>query len=260
MSRTGKEINAANDDSRRTRSFAVSGQLLRSLRAARGWTQREAAQWAGVSDRLIRKAEMDGPIELKSIALLAQLYSTPDAKLTPKDILTEPVGAPAATSQEAEYEALVRRWWEEVWNQGRLEVIAELASTDCVLHADGAELRGPGEVRQRTEAIREAFSDIHIDVEQVSVQGDWVISRWRVSQIHSGTWMGMPPTGQRIVVNGSTWMRVENGLLAEGWDYWEQQQASDAIRAAQPASAARTSDRPPRHKDTKKTTRKKPKR
>jgi len=60
----------------------------------------------------------------------------------------------------------------------------------------------------------------------------------------------MPPTHKRIVVNGSTWMRGENGLLAEGWDYWEKEEAADAIRAelrrtARPAKAHRKSRRRP---------------
>lgn len=46
---------------------------MRSLRVSRGWTQIEAATRAGLSERLLRKAENGGPIELQSIAILAQL-------------------------------------------------------------------------------------------------------------------------------------------------------------------------------------------
>lgn len=214
----------------RARAFAVAGPVLRALRVARGWTQEEASERAGVSDRLIRKAEAGGPLELKSIALLAQLYSAPDAPLTPSELMPGRVEAVGEAAQSAAHEALVRRWWEEVWNRGRLDAIAELLSPDCVLHTEGTVLHGPVELRQRTEALRAAFSDIHIDVEQVTVHDDWVISRWRVGMTHRGPWMGTPPTHKRVEVNGSTWVRVENGLLREGWDYWEQQQAVEAVR------------------------------
>lgn len=223
----------------RERAFAVAGPTLRSLRVARGWTQQEAAEKTGVSDRLIRKAETGGPLELKSIALLAQLYSKPDARVIPEQLLAAPLDAGLEPPQAARHEALVRRWWEEVWNQGRLDAIARMIAPDCVLHAEGLELYGPGELRQWAEGIRAAFSDIHIDVDQVSVHGDWVISRWRVAMTHSGPWRGTPPTGQRISAHGSTWMRVAGDQLAEGWDYWEQQQATDAVRAAARAKKSR---------------------
>jgi steroid delta-isomerase-like uncharacterized protein len=223
---------------KRDRGFTVLGPVLRALRVARGWTQRDAADRAGVSDRLVRRAERGGPIELTSIALLAQLYSTPDGRLTPKDILAEALDEAPESSSEAKHEALARRWWDEVVNQGRLEVIDELTMPDCVLHTDDAELRGRAALRQRTEAIRAAFSDIHVDVEQVNVRGEWVASRWRVSQLHTGIWKGVPATGKPIVLHGSTWMRIENGLFAEAWNYW-QQPLTDVLRAAQPKKGAR---------------------
>jgi transcriptional regulator with XRE-family HTH domain len=71
----------------RARSFDVDGQQLRLLRAARGWTQLQAAEQAGFSDRLIRKAESGGPLETQTLAVLAQLYSTPQRPLTPGDLL-----------------------------------------------------------------------------------------------------------------------------------------------------------------------------
>ncbi len=92
-------------------------------------------------------------------------------------------------------------------------------------------LRGPAEIRRRTEAIRAAFSNFNIRLDQVTVQDDWVFSRWRVGMTHTGDWMGTPPTGQRVAAHGSTWIRVEDGMFVEGWDYWEQQQTTDALRA-----------------------------
>lgn len=225
MSRDGK---TAERRGKPARSFRVLGNRLRELRVARAWSQREAAERAGFSDRLIRKAESGGPLELKTIALLAELYNQPGAPINPQTLLADRLER--ANEASAVYEPLVRRWWQEVWNEGRLDAIDELTTPDVVLRADGAEMRGRAELRKRTEAIRAAFSEIEVHLDQVTVSGDWVISRWRVAMTHTGPWMGMPPTHKRIVVNGSTWMRGENGLLAEGWDYWEKQEAADELR------------------------------
>lgn len=261
------------DPAKRLRSFRVKGSLLRSLRLARGWTQQEAAERSGMTDRFIRKAEAGQPLELKSIALLAELYGTPESPLSPQQLLAEPLadlipplqshsqarthgrgeganlplppdpqagtrdrgegGPPLSVPTGGAHtaETLVRRWFEEVWNQGRLETIEELVAPDAVLRAEGAMLRGPAEIRGRTQAMRAAFSDFDMRMEQVTVHGDWVVARWRVAMTHTGTWMGTAPTGQRVVAYGSTWIRVVDGLFVEGWDYWEQQQTTDALRA-----------------------------
>ncbi|HJT31583.1 MAG TPA: ester cyclase [Pirellulales bacterium] len=92
-------------------------------------------------------------------------------------------------------------WRQAYWPVIRgtpLCIVQGVHTPDCVLHHEGLESHGPGGLRQRTEAIRAAFSNIQIDVEQVTVQGDWVVSRWHGSMTHPGPWMGTPPTGKRI--------------------------------------------------------------
>ncbi|HVA45377.1 MAG TPA: ester cyclase [Pirellulales bacterium] len=58
-----------------------------------------------------------------------------------------------------------------------------------------------------------------------------LLDRWRVAMTHTGKWMGMPPTGRRVAAHGSTWIRIADGIFVEGWDYWEQQRAADAVRS-----------------------------
>jgi transcriptional regulator with XRE-family HTH domain len=88
---------------RRSRSFPVNGVLLQSLRVASGWTQEETATRSDLSDRLIRKAEAGGPLEIQSIAVLAQLYSSVERRFTPDDLLADPVvvKSAAGTSRAA---------------------------------------------------------------------------------------------------------------------------------------------------------------
>lgn len=225
MPRSGKGGRASRERSLgRARSFAVSGSLLRTLRAGRGWTQAEAAECAGLSERLLRKAEAGEPIEVQSIAILAQLYSSPSSPLTPDELLVKPaIIQSQPPSNSAHIEALVRRWYDELWNHGRLEVVDELAAPDSVLHAQGDRLTRD-EARQRFAAMQAAFNDFEFAVDQLAVQGKLAVVRWHVYLTHVGSWMGEPPTGERFVIHGSSWIRVENGLLQEDWDYWDQQQ------------------------------------
>jgi steroid delta-isomerase-like uncharacterized protein len=211
---------------------------LTSLRAARGWTQREAAARAGFTDRLIRKAEAGLAIDAHSIATLAQLYSTPERGLTIQDLLAEPLEpssaespAPSAAGVQptSPIEELVLRWFEELWNQRRLKVIDEIAARDIVWHVEGRQFRGRRSVRRWAAALFAAFGDFEMVIDQLTVRDDLAICRWRLAMTQSGSLLAMPATGKRLVAHGSTWVRVEGGLIREGWDYWGQQHNSDAI-------------------------------
>lgn len=211
--------------SRHSRSFAVDGDRLRSLRVANGWTQEEAAKKAGVSDRSIRKAESGGPLEVRSLAILAELYSSPERKLTPDDLLAEALpGTPAPSPPEdpSHAESLVRRWFDELWNRRRLEVIEEMLSPDVVHHTDGRHIHGPDAIRRWAIEILEAFGEFELELTEITVLNDIVVCRWRASVRHTGTWEGIAPTGEWLSISGSSWIRFEDGRFTEGWDYWAQ--------------------------------------
>lgn len=207
---------------RRSRSFAVKGDLLRSCRIANGWTQEDAALKAGFSDRLIRKAESGGPLQIQSIAILAELYSSPDRRLTPDDLLAEPVAAAPHSSSASQAAATVRRFLDELWNRRNYAVIDELHSPNGVHHAEGEDRQGREAMRQRAIEIHAAFSDIELTIQELTVAGDLVICRWRATFVFTGPWRGLPPSGKRLSVRASTWARVADGILIEGWDYWDE--------------------------------------
>ncbi len=216
---------------RRRRAFRVLGERLFGLRTARGWSQHEAAERASVSDRSIRKAEAGGPLELKTIALLAHLYSTPDAPLNPQHLLaeSEQTAGPACA---AGHEELVWRVIRAMWSDGPLDVIKELAAPHCVWHIAGNTLYGPTELRRHREKLRPAFTDALVQVEQVIVECDWIASRWQMALTHAGT----ESRTRAMVIDASAWMRIVNGRVVECWEYFDPQQAADALKIAQPTS------------------------
>lgn len=227
----------------RARGFPVAGERLRVLRQARHWTQHKAAERAGVSDRLIRRAENGGPLEQNSLELLAQLYSTPEQPLTADDLVVSPSRPRPEESNGVDHENLLRRWFDEVWNQGRLAAIDELAAPDCVFHIEGARLHGPAEIRKRAETIRAGFSNFQVEIDDIATHRDLVIGRWRMRMSNTGEWMGRPPTNKRLVVYGSTWMRILNHRISERWDCWDMHRITVALNNGQPVAAKRQSPR-----------------
>jgi hypothetical protein len=63
---------------------------------------------------------------------------------------------------------LMRRWFKEVWNEGKTQTIHDILAPDGVGIGeleDGSPLRGPGEFVPFVERVRGAFPDINIVVE-----------------------------------------------------------------------------------------------
>ena len=77
--------------------------------------------------------------------------------------------------------ALVRRWFEEVWNKGRAEAIEEMFAPDGIAHglSDDTEnpLRGPAGFKPFHDTFRGAFPDIEVVVEDMIAEGEKVVSR-----------------------------------------------------------------------------------
>ncbi len=121
-------------------------------------------------------------------------------------------------SDTEQNKAIVRRFWEEVLNQGRLEVIDELFADDLVDHsALPGQASGRGGVRQAVEAIRGAFPDFQTAIEDQVAEGDRVATRFRSEGTHQGAFAGMPPPGKRVTVTGITIQRLSEGKIVEEW-------------------------------------------
>jgi steroid delta-isomerase-like uncharacterized protein len=120
---------------------------------------------------------------------------------------------------------LVRRWFKEVWNEGKTQTIYDLLAADAIGIGeleDGQPLRGPGEFVPFVERIRGAFPDIHVTIEDAFGAEDRVVARWSATMTHSGDHLGMPATGKVVRMTGITIARIRERKIVEGWDNWDQ--------------------------------------
>lgn len=117
--------------------------------------------------------------------------------------------------------AAARRWFDEVWNERRLDVIDELMAQGCVGHHPDRVTRSAGQFKVMYAQMLATFPDVRVTVESVADDGDDVAVRWRFRATHTGAGLGVPPTGLPIDVVGTTWMRFADGRIVEGWDIWD---------------------------------------
>jgi steroid delta-isomerase-like uncharacterized protein len=137
---------------------------------------------------------------------------------------------------------LMRRWFQEVWNEGRIQTVYELLSPDAVATGQrGAEkeIRGPEEFVKFVREIRGAFPDIKVKVEDVFGTEDKVVLRWSGTMTHTGEALGLPPSGRTVRCRGITIAHIVDGKIVEGWDNWDQLGMLEQIGVYQkPAIAA----------------------
>ena len=120
--------------------------------------------------------------------------------------------------------AAARRALEDVFNQGRMEVVSELYSADCVGHdpADDQDRRGIQAMTEKARMYREAMSDLEITIDDLIATDDSAVTRWTARGTNDGELMGMPPTGRHVEVTGISIDRFnDDGLIAESWDQWD---------------------------------------
>ena len=124
-----------------------------------------------------------------------------------------------------ENKAILRRWFEEVWNEGRGEAIDELFDEDGVAHGlagdGGGELRGPAGYKPFFRRFRDAFPDIEIVVEDIIAEGDRVAARCTVRGRHQSDSLGFAATNQPVEFDGICIVRIRDGKIVEAWNNFD---------------------------------------
>ena len=123
------------------------------------------------------------------------------------------------TDTLAANKALVRRLYEEGFNQGNLAVVDQLVAPDVVTH-DPIILdapTGPDSIRGGIDMIRRVFPDFHLEVLDLVAEGDLVASFLRMSGTNTGDYRRGGATHKTGVMRAFFLWRVADGRLAENW-------------------------------------------
>ena len=118
-----------------------------------------------------------------------------------------------------------RRFFEEIFGKGQLNVLDEIIAKDHVNGGLGT-LPGlptaPEGTKQFVTVYRNAYPDVHFTVEEQIAEGDKVVTRWTWHGTHQGELLGIPATGKSSTVTGITVDRIVNGKIAESWGIFDQ--------------------------------------
>jgi steroid delta-isomerase-like uncharacterized protein len=121
--------------------------------------------------------------------------------------------------------SIIRRWYEEVVNEGHSDVSDELFIDDYVDHDPPSPTevwpRGPEGARQSLAAYRTAFPDLHFTIESMIAEGDQVAVRYVFDGTHRGTFLGIPATGTQVRITGIALWHVVGQKIMECWSQFD---------------------------------------
>ncbi|MBV9211755.1 MAG: ester cyclase [Acidobacteria bacterium] len=124
-----------------------------------------------------------------------------------------------------ENKALIRRWFEEVWNKGREDAIDEMLADEAVVHGladeSGQPLHGLQDFHAFHQKFRQAFPDIYVTVDDVITEGDKGAVRCSVRGSHTGDSLGFEASHKPVEFTGMSMVRIADGKIVEAWNNFD---------------------------------------
>jgi steroid delta-isomerase-like uncharacterized protein len=124
--------------------------------------------------------------------------------LTQLGVLPAPSGEAAPLATREQYMTQVSRYFNELMNQGRLEVIDELMAPDFTLRIPTRPepIRGPEGMKRFVTELRTGFPDIRFSIDRQITENNKVAVRWFIEGTHRGPFLGIPPTNNPVKDQG----------------------------------------------------------
>lgn len=120
-----------------------------------------------------------------------------------------------------QHEAVVRRLFDEVWNQGKLEVVDTLVTSDFV-ETDPVEIaRGQEGYKKIVNKYRQAFPDTRFEIDELISTEKRTVVRFHYSGTHRGMLDTIPPTGRQIKGTGIAVCGFRGNQIHEVFSNWD---------------------------------------
>ena len=110
----------------------------------------------------------------------------------------------------------IKYFYETVISENQIERMAEFISPECCVKT-GEKLIPVGieGMKEHIKATRQTYPDYRMKIIKQFCDGDYVISEFIMEGTHKGEWIGIKPTGKRLVFTGVDIDKVIDGLIVE---------------------------------------------
>ena len=114
--------------------------------------------------------------------------------------------------------ALIQRVNEEGLNQHNPALVDETCAPNFVFHNGSRTIQGLPAYKRYLAPFFSAFPDAQFTTEDLVAEGDTVAVRRTIRGTHTGSLMGIPPTGRQVTISEMAMLRVANGKFVEAWN------------------------------------------
>ena len=115
------------------------------------------------------------------------------------------------------------RLYDEVINQGRLDILDELYVDGYVNDVAPFGLsKGVDGLRRLFEEFMIGIPDQHIEYEVLLSTPGQMITKWKLTGTHTGTFFGIPATGRKISMEGVDIENFKDGRISRHWGVEDQ--------------------------------------
>jgi predicted ester cyclase len=116
--------------------------------------------------------------------------------------------------------SLMRRVYEEMWNQNRASLAAEFFAS-------------PEGVERFITRFLLAFPDLQHTVNDIIAEDDQVAVRFTAHGTHVGQWLHFAPTGLPIQYSGVTVARIASDKIIEHYTWWDKAALMEQIQGGE---------------------------
>ena len=114
--------------------------------------------------------------------------------------------------------SVIRRFYEELWNEWRPDVAGEIVAADVRFRGSlGSALVGREELLRYVERVRAAFPDWHNRIDEILTTEERVVTRMTWSGTHRGALGEIEPTSAHVEYCGAAFFRLSGGVIQEVW-------------------------------------------
>jgi len=130
----------------------------------------------------------------------------------------------------------------QLWNTGNADIANQLYTENAERgDPNGSDpARGPQAISKYVAQVRTAFPDFKFEIKQTIVDADDIASHWTCTGTHKGDFLGIPPTGKRVEINGVALAHVQEGKIVREHVYFDR---LDMLQQLGVAPAAQTAAR-----------------
>lgn len=132
------------------------------------------------------------------------------------------------TTREAQIEAIealkahAQQSVERVWNEGQFDTLDVNYAPDFIRHnPPNSDLVGIEAFKQYIIALRTAFPDFTLCLDEMIVEGTTQAGRWHCQGTNTGPLPegDLPPTGKPVEMKGLFFLHTRDGKIVEEWSY-----------------------------------------